>query len=104
MNMQRQRLSSGQQLWLPAFSSFLWRFGLLFLQWTLFDGEGFLDILLLFMARWVSSYVCSAFLRAHYRNSELMLGQMGQFTLESVDCLCCKRKHRKAECLNLCSL
>ena len=74
------------------------------LQWTLVDGQSLWHILLLFATRWVSLYVCSSYLRAHYRNSESMLGQLATFSLDHVHCLCCQRNHRKACAFNILQL
>ena len=50
-----------------------------------------LAALVLLIFRWFFMYVAAAYLRSHYRNTEVMLGQLSDFTVGSAGCHCCNK-------------
>ena len=61
------------------------------LQWLLVFDLSALAALVLLIFRWFFMYVAAAYLRSHYRNTEVMLGQLSDFTVGSAGCHCCNK-------------
>ena len=51
-----------------------------------------LDVLVLALTRWFFLYLAAAYLREHYRNTETMLTQLSDFTVQGARCHCCNNE------------
>ncbi|CAE7716527.1 unnamed protein product [Symbiodinium sp. CCMP2456] len=81
------------RLWLTAMAPCI--LGVGFANWAstihfiLASEQSLLDILLLVLTRWFFLYLTASYLREHYRNTEIMLKQLSDFTVQSARCHCC---------------
>eukprot|EP00438_Fugacium_kawagutii_P025971 Skav210748 [mRNA] locus=scaffold2652:438921:440150:+ [translate_table: standard] len=68
------------------------------LHWILFlDAQPVIDILILSGARVMSFWIVSAYFRSHYRDTEIMLQQLSNFTVKGTACHCCTNGHERAD-------
>ena len=47
------------------------------------------DTLVLVLSRWVFLYMAASYMRDHYRNAEVLLKQLSDFTIRDAACHCC---------------
>eukprot|EP00438_Fugacium_kawagutii_P031728 Skav231804 [mRNA] locus=scaffold668:236322:237347:- [translate_table: standard] len=62
-----------------------------------FDAHPIVDMVVLVGIRWGSFWIAAAYLRAHYRNTETMLEQLSNFTVESARSSCCINGHTRPD-------
>ncbi|CAE7945289.1 unnamed protein product, partial [Symbiodinium sp. KB8] len=60
-------------------------------QWLLVFDLSAVAAFVLLIFRWFFMYIAAAYLRSHYRNTEVMLGQLSDFTVRSAGCHCCSK-------------
>eukprot|EP00438_Fugacium_kawagutii_P006333 Skav213288 [mRNA] locus=scaffold2236:91276:92331:- [translate_table: standard] len=62
-----------------------------------FNVQPVVDMVILVGIRWGSLWLAAAYLRAHYRNTEKMLEQLSNFTVESARSACCMTGHTRPD-------
>ena len=58
-------------------------------HFILSSEQTLLDSLVLVLTRWFFLYLTASYLREHYRNTEIMLKQLSDFTVQGARCHCC---------------
>ncbi|CAE7456092.1 unnamed protein product [Symbiodinium sp. CCMP2592] len=59
------------------------------LHWILVEEHTAFETLALVLSRWFCFYLAASYLREHYRNTEIMLKQLADFTVQGAHCHCC---------------
>ncbi|CAE7810910.1 unnamed protein product [Symbiodinium sp. CCMP2456] len=59
------------------------------LHWILVEEHTPVETVALVLSRWLFFYISASYLREHYRNTEIMLKQLADFTVQGAHCHCC---------------